>query len=96
MMNIDDTVYVPITTAQSASSAQSTCGQYTPGTQCKSMSSANDEIVSVLTARLGKAEAFSISNQADVLEAAQDVTRVFTVLLAGIAGVSLLVGGIGL
>ena len=59
------------------------------------MSSANDEVVSVLTTRLGKAEAFSVSNQADVLETAQDVTRVFTILLAGIAGVSLLVGGIG-
>ena len=59
------------------------------------MSAANDELVAVLTARLGSPDAFVINNQADVIEAAQDVTRVFTVLLAGIAGVSLVVGGIG-
>jgi putative ABC transport system permease protein len=96
MMNIDDTVYVPITTAQKRILGTKYVRTiYAQARNAKSMSSANDEIVSVLTTRLGKAEAFSVSNQADVLEAAQDVTRVFTVLLAGIAGVSLLVGGIG-
>ena len=96
MMNIDDTVYVPITTAQKRILGTKYVRTiYAQARNAKSMSSANDEIVSVLTARLGKVEAFSVSNQADILEAAQDVTRVFTVLLAGIAGVSLLVGGIG-
>jgi putative ABC transport system permease protein len=96
MMNIDDTVYVPITTAQKRILGTKYVRTiYAQARNAKSMSSANDEIVSVLTTRLGKVEAFSVSNQADVLEAAQDVTRVFTVLLAGIAGVSLLVGGIG-
>jgi len=96
MMNIDDTVYIPITTAQKRILGTKYVRTiYAQARNAKSMSSANDEIVSVLTTRLGKAEAFSVSNQADVLEAAQDVTRVFTILLAGIAGVSLLVGGIG-
>jgi putative ABC transport system permease protein len=39
---------------------------------------------------------FSIRNQAEMLEMASSVTRVFTVLLGGIAAISLLVGGIGI
>src|SRR5450756_2371786 len=39
---------------------------------------------------------FSIMNQEDLLSTATEVTGIFTALLAGIAGVSLLVGGIGI
>jgi putative ABC transport system permease protein len=38
----------------------------------------------------------NIRNQADILDAAAGVSRTFTVLLGGIAGISLLVGGIGI
>jgi len=38
----------------------------------------------------------SIRNQADVIETASNVGETFTMLLAGIAGISLLVGGIGI
>ena len=96
MMNIDDIIYVPITTAQRRILGTKYVRTiYAQARDGNAMNSANNEIESVLTARLGKPEAFSISNQADILEAAHDITRIFTVLLAGIAGVSLLVGGIG-
>ena len=96
MMNIDDSIYIPITTAQKRILGTKYVRTiYAQARNAKLMSSANDEIVSVMTARLGTADAFFVSNQADVLDAAQDITRVFTVLLAGIAGVSLVVGGIG-
>ncbi len=39
---------------------------------------------------------FIIRNQADIMEMAAETSRVFTLLLAGIASVSLLVGGIGI
>jgi putative ABC transport system permease protein len=39
---------------------------------------------------------FSIMNQADLVETASSVTGTFTILLAAIAGISLLVGGIGI
>jgi putative ABC transport system permease protein len=39
---------------------------------------------------------FSIINQADILASASTVTQTFTILLASIAGISLLVGGIGI
>ena len=39
---------------------------------------------------------FSVLNQADIVSAASSVTGTFTTLLAAIAGISLLVGGIGI
>ncbi|MGE5588422.1 MAG: ABC transporter permease [Clostridia bacterium] len=96
MTNVDDTIYVPITTAQKRMFGTKYVRTiYAQANDAQSMDAANDEIVSVLAARLGSTDAFYVRNQADVLSAAQDVTRVFTVLLAGIASVSLLVGGIG-
>ncbi|MGE5592273.1 MAG: ABC transporter permease [Betaproteobacteria bacterium] len=96
MTNVDDAIYVPITTAQRRILGTKYVRTiYVQAKDAKSMDPANDEITSVLAARLGSTDAFYVRNQADVLSAAQDVTRVFTVLLAGIASVSLLVGGIG-
>ena len=44
----------------------------------------------------GRPDDFSIRNQADVLNTLSETTETFSVLLAGIATVSLLVGGIGI
>ncbi|HLN65261.1 MAG TPA: FtsX-like permease family protein, partial [Symbiobacteriaceae bacterium] len=44
----------------------------------------------------GKEDDFSIRNQSDFLSTLGETTQVFTLLLAGIAAVSLLVGGIGI
>ncbi|MFZ5924777.1 MAG: ABC transporter permease [Bacillota bacterium] len=96
-INVDDAVYIPITTAQRRILGTDYIRTiYVQARDAKSMGAADDEITSVLTARLGGTEEFSVRNQADILSAAQDVTRVFTLLLAGIASVSLLVGGIGI
>ena len=46
--------------------------------------------------RPGKENDFQIRNQSDFLATAAETTKVFTSLLAGIAAVSLLVGGIGI
>ncbi len=46
--------------------------------------------------RPGEEADFSIRNSADLLEGLQETQRTFTYLLAGIAAVSLLVGGIGI
>lgn len=44
----------------------------------------------------GKEDDFSVRNQAEMLERASDFTKIFTILLGSIAGISLLVGGIGI
>jgi putative ABC transport system permease protein len=46
--------------------------------------------------RPGAENNFMIRNQADIIETVQQTTQTFTMLLAGIAAVSLLVGGIGI
>jgi putative ABC transport system permease protein len=46
--------------------------------------------------RAGQEDNFSIRNQSDFLTTLGETTQVFTLLLAGIAAVSLLVGGIGI
>ena len=69
---------------------------------------ASDSLVPVATAeihsilrrahrlRADQPDDFRIRNQADFLTTAAEATEIFTYLLAGIAGVSLLVGGIGI
>lgn len=44
----------------------------------------------------GVPDDFHIHNQAEILETASEVSRTFTILLGSIAGISLLVGGIGI
>ncbi len=46
--------------------------------------------------RQGAPDDFQIRNQSDILETTQETTQVMTYLLAGIAAVSLVVGGIGI
>ena len=46
--------------------------------------------------RQGQPDDFQIRNQSDILATTQETTQVITTLLAGIAAVSLLVGGIGI
>jgi putative ABC transport system permease protein len=46
--------------------------------------------------RAGEDADFSISNAADLLQTFNETRQTFTMLLAGIAGISLLVGGIGI
>ncbi len=47
-------------------------------------------------AKKAKLDDFTIQNQADVLEAQQEASATFTMLIAGIAAISLMVGGIGI
>jgi len=65
-----------------------------------SLSSAMAEIQAAIRrshkTRLGAPDDFRIRNQSDLLSTLSETTATFTLLLAGIAAVSLLVGGIGI
>jgi putative ABC transport system permease protein len=89
----------------------STCTRYVTGSEYlssitltvvdeKQMTVAENAVEGLLLQRHGIADAayadFQISNMADMLETVSDVTGTFTTLLAGIAAISLLVGGIGI
>jgi putative ABC transport system permease protein len=65
----------------------------------KDMDEAQAEILTILNSRHnvsdGSTSPFSVLNQGSLLDASESTTRTFTVLLAAVAAISLLVGGIG-
>lgn len=99
--NQDDVIYVPLTTAQHYFSGSEYVNNISIAANDPNiMSSVQDEVNNLLLKRhkiSDPAEAdFSIMNQNDILSTASSITNTFTILLSSIAGISLLVGGIGI
>lgn len=99
--NQDDMVFVPISTAQKYLSGDAYVTSITISAQdAASMTEVQNQVTDLLLTRhkiSDPAQAdFTVLNQADILATAASVTGVFTTLLAAIAGISLLVGGIGI
>ena len=97
----DDQIYVPITTAMNRVFGLDHIG--TISAQAYSMQvmdQAVEEITELLRERHrireGSDNDFHVRNQADIVEMASEAAGIFTLLLGGIASVSLLVGGIGI
>lgn len=97
----DDLIYIPISTAQ----------QYLTGSKSVSniniqvvredlMTTVQEQTTNLLLIRHNIADSasadFTIINQADILDAMSSVSGTLTLLLGAIAGISLLVGGIGI
>ncbi|HUC01866.1 MAG TPA: ABC transporter permease [Candidatus Paceibacterota bacterium] len=100
--NQDDMIYVPLTTAQHyllGSTSYVTEIDVEASTQ-QSMTQVQNDITSLLLERHGISDPtqadFMILNQASIVSTASSVTGTFTDLLAAIAAISLLVGGIGI
>ena len=97
----DDMVYVPISTLQKKITGQDWL-QYiiASATSQPASYAAQDQITSLLRdrhrIRQGQDDDFTVRNLADVAELADQSSKVMTLLLASIAGVSLIVGGIGI
>ncbi|MFQ5688859.1 MAG: ABC transporter permease [Gemmatimonadota bacterium] len=99
--NEDEQIFVPLETARFRLMGTDRVGQFKVVVADQaSMSAAMLQIEQVLRRAhrlaLGKANDFWISDSAELLGTQQETTRTFTVLLASIAAVSLLVGGIGI
>lgn len=99
--NADDIIYVPYTTAQRYFSGNKYLSQIDVSAESSETSSqVQTDITELLLTRHNitdetKAD-FNIMNQADIIATASSVTGTFTALLAAVAGISLLVGGIGI
>jgi putative ABC transport system permease protein len=101
--NLDDIAIIPITTAANtvmggvSSSAVNTI--YVKAASDDVLSAAYQEVRAILTNLHGITDAdsadFSVSSQEALVSTATSVYRTLTVLLTGIAALSLLVGGIG-
>jgi putative ABC transport system permease protein len=97
----DDIVIVPYTTAQTRLSGWRRIGQIIASTSSpQDIPAAQEEIRGILreSHKLGDADDddFTIRNQDEIAAAASSTTQVMTLLLAAIASISLLVGGIGI
>ncbi|HNW71422.1 MAG TPA: ABC transporter permease [Candidatus Paceibacterota bacterium] len=99
--NSDDIVYIPYTTAQRYLSGNKYLSEIDVSATSSEVSSQVQEDITTLLLELHDIENsedadFSTMNQSDIIETASSVTSTFTTLLAAVAGISLLVGGIGI
>jgi putative ABC transport system permease protein len=97
----DDIILVPYTTAQNRLSGWSRIGQILASTSSPAdIPPAQEEIRAIMreSHRLGDFDEddFTIRNQNELAEAASGTTKVMSWLLAAIASISLVVGGIGI
>lgn len=97
----DDMIFIPLTTAQRflAGSDYVTTISVQAVDQ-NSMTAMQEQITALLLDRHNISNPqladFSIMNQADIVESASSITNTLTMLLGSIAGISLIVGGIGI
>ena len=107
LADADNSIYVPISTAQTKlANARNALGKLTVSrvdvmaASESQVDAAYSQIEAILNERHGIGPLddadFSIVNQADMLEMATSVTSTLTVFLGAVAGISLLVGGIGI
>jgi putative ABC transport system permease protein len=99
----DNQVLVPFTTAQTRLIRRSTSNRvdiiFVQAVSGDSVTQATEEIAQILRTRhrtpVGEDD-FTIFSQQDLLTTFQSITGILTIFLGGIAGISLLVGGIGI
>lgn len=100
----DDLVLVPVSTAQrrlfSSPWAGSVSNIMIKAGSADLLDAAQEQVESLLRMRHrirpGETDDFSVRNLAQMVENAKSATRILTLLLTAVAGVSLLVGGIGI
>ncbi len=98
--NPDDMVFVPLSTMQKVLAGVDYLSTLSISVENKNMM---NDVQAIVTERLAEKHRvdpenadFSIVSQADILGTLTQVTTTFTLFLASVAGISLLVGGIGI
>lgn len=99
--NQDDIIFIPLTSAQRYLVGDTYVTSISIQAQdADSMTQLQTDVTNLLLDRHNIKDStladFSIFNQADIVAAASSVTGTFTILLGAVAGISLLVGGIGI
>ena len=97
----DNMIFVPLTTAQRYLTGDTYVTTISIQAQSSTlMSDVQQQVTNLLLERHNISDStladFSVLNQEDIVAAASSVTDTFTILLGAIAGISLLVGGIGI
>lgn len=94
-INLDDQVWIPITVAQRLFGVRNVGLILLEATHPDDLDEATTEIKKILSERLSPDE-FSVLAQEEILGTFQSMMGTLTLALGGIAGISLLVGGIGI
>ncbi len=95
----DDIAFIPITTAQDTLVGRTNLNQIVvQATSRKTTNDAQAAVSTVLSSRYpsNNGSSFAVLNQASLLQSSNDSSKTLTVLLAAVAAISLLVGGIGI
>lgn len=99
-MNPDDTIYVPINTAISRLQRRESLSSISIRAVDSSVMPYTLQQVQETLARVRKSasgeQLFRAFNQGELIETAEEQSRILSMLLGGVAGVSLIVGGIGI
>jgi len=100
MTNSDDIIYIPYTTAQRYLTGNKYLTRIDiSATSAEISTTVQEDVTTLLLTRHDKTTDtadFTTLNQSDMIETVSDVAGTFTTLLAAIAGISLVVGGIGI
>lgn len=97
----DDMIYIPLSSAQRYLAGEAYVTTISvQAVDAASMSGVQQAITDLLLSRHHISDAtqadFSTFNQADIVATASSITSTFTILLSAVAGISLIVGGIGI
>ncbi len=97
----DDTVFIPLSTYQQYFLGDDYLSSINVSiSEQEFMTAAEEDITETLLASHGIADVadadFNIRNQADIIEMTSSITGTMTILLGAVAGISLVVGGIGI
>ncbi len=96
LANKDDTIIIPLTTAQRLFSDKEFTYIYVSASKPDTVDAAETTTDKFLIRELGDDEDYMIINQSAILDVMNEVMSVMTILLSGIAAISLVVGGIGI
>lgn len=92
----DSKILIPYSTASKMTGQTSVSSFYIKATSENTVNAAISSVEMFLLQATRDEEAYDVSNQSDVLDTMDDVSNTMSLLLAGIAAISLLVGGIGI
>ena len=95
-INQDAVAVIPITTYQTQSGIHAVDSVYLKTQGASASPSALHQLRRLLNRMVGGSDRYTIMTQSEILSVTQEITQVLTQVLAGVAAISILVGGIGM
>ncbi|HSA23308.1 MAG TPA: ABC transporter permease [Myxococcota bacterium] len=94
--DFDEMVYIPVSCALDLFNLEGLTSVWIKAGNQTNLQPAIDDVRRILKNRHNNREDFTVVSQADLLETVNQITATMTLVLLGIASISLLVGGIGI